>query len=58
MEDRATPFLYLEMSDTPGDDYATTRVNDVLARGGVMRATWWENACRDRTDLPRKLPEF
>ena len=57
MEDRATPFLYLEMSDTSGEHYAATRVNDVLARGGVGRATWWENACRDRTDLPRKLPE-
>jgi hypothetical protein len=58
VEDRETPFLYLEMSDTPGDQYAATRVDDVLARGNVARATWWENACRDRTDLPRRLPEF
>ena len=58
MEDRETPFLYLEMCDTPGDEYATTRVGEVLAHGGVTRATWWENACRDRTDLPRKVPEF
>ena len=58
MEDRETPFLYLEMCDTPGDEYAATRVGEVLADGKVARATWWENACRDRTDLPRQLPEF
>jgi hypothetical protein len=53
-----TPGLYLEMSEASGDEYAETRVPDVLAHGSVARATWWENACRDRTDLPRKLPEF
>ena len=58
MEDRATPGLYLEMSDVEADDYARTRVDDVLRGGRVERATWWENVCRDRTDLPRKLPEF
>ncbi|HMG27474.1 MAG TPA: hypothetical protein VKH36_11750 [Acidimicrobiia bacterium] len=58
MEDRDTAGLYLEMSDVDADEYARTRVGDVLGGGGVERATWWENACRDRTDLPRKLPEF
>lgn len=58
MEDRATPGLYLEMSDVGADAYARTRVDDVLSGDGVERATWWENVCRDRTDLPRKLPEF
>jgi hypothetical protein len=58
VEDRLTPGLYLEMSELPGAEYAATRVPDVLARGDVERATWWENACRDRTDLPRQLPEF
>ena len=58
MEDRETPFLYLEMCDTLGDGYAATRVGEVLAGGKVARATWWENACLNRTDLPRKLPEF
>jgi hypothetical protein len=58
VEDRDTPGLYLEMSDVAADDYARTRVDDVLREGGVERATWWKNACRDRTDLPRKLPEF
>ena len=58
MEDRETPFLYLEMCETPGHEYAAMRVGEVLSDGNVTRATWWENACRDRTDLPRKLPEF
>jgi hypothetical protein len=58
VEDRITPGLYLEMTDVAGDEYATARVPDMLGLPGVRRATWWENACRDRTDLPRKLPEF
>jgi hypothetical protein len=58
VEDRITPGLYLEMTDAAEDVYARTRVNEVIGHGGVARATWWENACRDRTDLPRKLPEF
>ncbi len=52
------PGLYLEMSDVAGDVYAANRVPELLGQRGVTRATWWENACRDRTDLPRKLPEF
>jgi hypothetical protein len=58
VEDRATPGLYLEMSDASADDYARTRADEVIGHGAVERATWWENVCRDRTDLPRKLPEF
>jgi len=58
VEDRMTPGLYLEMSEVSGDEYAETRVPEVLTHGGVAHATWWENACLDRTDLPRKLPEF
>jgi hypothetical protein len=58
MEDRQTPGLYLEMTDLGADDYATTRVPDVLAISTVRRATWWENVHRDRADLPRVLPEF
>ena len=58
MEDRITPGLYLEMTDISGDDYAAARVSEVLEQPDVQRATWWENAYRDRTDLPRKLPEF
>lgn len=53
-----TPGLYLEMTDVPGEVYAANRVPELLGRPGVTRGTWWENVCRDRTDLPRKLPEF
>jgi hypothetical protein len=58
VEDRITSGLYLEMTDAEASAYARTRVNEVIGQAGVERATWWENACRDRTDLPRKLPEF
>ena len=58
MEDRITPGLYLEMTDRAIDGYAHGRVPEVLDRPGVQRATWWRNVHRDRTDLPRVLPEF
>jgi hypothetical protein len=58
MEDLLTPGLYLETTDLAADVYERERVPEVLARPGTRRATWWENARRDRTDLPRKLPEF
>jgi len=58
MEDRITPALYLEMSEAGPDDYARSRVDDVLEHDGVERATWWRNVCRDRSDLPRVLDEF
>jgi hypothetical protein len=58
MEDRITPGLYLEMTDLALDTYAGERVPAVLAQPGVHGATWWRNAKRDRTDLPRVLPEF
>ena len=58
MEDRITPGLYLEMTEMPIDEYARERVPEVLALDGVQRATWWRNVRRDRTDLPRVLPEF
>jgi hypothetical protein len=58
MEGRFDYGLWLEMTDAPRDEYAATRVPQVLALPGVQRATWWENVCRDRADLPRKLPEF
>src|SRR5207237_1379760 len=48
---------YLEMTDTGAADYSRDRVPVVLD-AGAARATWWENVNRDRTDLPRKLPEF
>jgi hypothetical protein len=58
VEDRTAAGLYLEMTDGPVDEYAGERVPVVLSTPGALRATWWENCARDRTDLPRKLPEF
>jgi len=58
MEDRITPGLYLEMIEGPLDEYVDRRVPEVLEIEGVDRATWWRNAHRARTDLPRVLPEF
>ncbi len=58
MEDRITPGLYLEMTDGPIEEYTGERVTEILKLDGAERATWWHNANRDRTDLPRRLPEF
>jgi hypothetical protein len=58
VEDRVTPGLYLEMTDLAADEYAAQRVGEVLGLPAVERATWWRNVHRDRTDLPRVLPEF
>jgi hypothetical protein len=58
VEDRISAGLYLEMTDRAVDGYVADRVPEVLALAGAERATWWENVCRDRDDLPRKLPEF
>ena len=58
MEDRITPGLYLEMTDGPLEAYVARRVPQVLGLPGACRATWWQNVNRDRSDLPRTLPEF
>jgi hypothetical protein len=58
VEDRRDTGLYLEMGDGPISEYVESRVPELLAFPGVQRATWWENVVRDRTDLPRKIPEF
>lgn len=53
-----TSGLYLEMTDGPLVAYVERRVPEVLSIPGAQRATWWENCVRDRTDLPRTIPEF
>jgi hypothetical protein len=58
VEDRITPFLYLELSDRPPAEYATDRVPAVRRGEGVGRATWWENCVPGRTDFDARLAEF
>ena len=58
MEDRTSPFLYLELTDRTGSDYARERVPEVLALPGVERATWWQNQKPGRTEFPRTIEEF
>jgi hypothetical protein len=58
MEDRNTPFLYLELSDRTPEVYAREHVPDVLARRGAERATWWRNQKPGRSEYPRTIDEF
>jgi len=58
MEDRNSPFLYLELCDRAGSDYARERVSEVLALRGAERATWWQNQKPGRSEFPRTLDEF
>jgi len=58
MEDRETPFLYLELADRAAPDYARERVPAVLALRGAQRATWWQNQKPGRSEYPRTLDEF
>jgi hypothetical protein len=58
VEDRITAGLYLELTDQAVESYVTDRVPQALRLPHVERASWWENAHRDRTDVPRQLPEF
>ena len=59
MEDRAGTGLYLELaSELTAPEYEAQRVGEMLALDGVERATWWDNLCPLRTDLPRVIDEF
>ena len=59
MEDRDDAGLYLEMTDGPVAAYAETACPEVLALPGAPTGRRGGRTCvRDRTDLPRKLPEF
>ncbi len=58
VEDRITAGLYLEMTDRPVESYVSARAPDVVALAQVEHASWWRNVHRDRTDVPRELPEF
>ena len=55
MEDRLTPFLYLELTAKPAADYAAERARQCLSLPGVERASWWSDCLPGRRDLPRRL---
>lgn len=55
MEDRVTPFLYLELASQPAAAYGAERVPPVLASPGVDRASWWSDCVPERRDLPRRI---
>jgi hypothetical protein len=57
MEDRATPFLYLELTAAAPAEYGDLRVPEVSAMPGVERASWWADCVPGRRDLPRRLPD-
>ncbi len=58
MEDRQNFGFYLEMTDTAPEAYGVDRAPSVLRTRGVTQASMWRNVNRDRSDLPRALPEF
>ncbi len=58
MEDRLSPYLYLEFSDLHADAYGKDRVPGILERDGVERASWWTNLRPHRKEFPRNVPEF
>ena len=58
VDDRLTYGLFLEMTEIPADVYGRERAPELRAHEAVTRVTWWRNMKRDRTDLPRVLPEF
>jgi hypothetical protein len=55
MEDRITPSLYLELTDTDVDTYGAHRVPEVIARRGVERASWWRVTQPHREGLPLEV---
>jgi hypothetical protein len=58
VEDRLTPFLYLELTVEPAAAYGATHAAEILARPGVERACWWTDCVPGRRDLPRRLGDF
>jgi len=58
MEDRLTPFVYLELANRTVEEYARERAAEVVALRGVERASWWSNQKPGRTDYRRTIDEF
>jgi hypothetical protein len=57
VEDRLTPGLFLELLDADPDEYARTRVPELLATPGVERVTWWHNLRPGRDELPMRITD-
>src|SRR5687768_15092483 len=57
MEDRVTPFLYLELTAQAAEAYEAERAPALLDRPGVERASWWSDCAPGRRDLPRRLDD-
>jgi hypothetical protein len=58
VEDRHTPVLHLEMTGLAPAAWLRERGAALLGVPGVERVTAWINCRPDRSDLPRRLPEF
>jgi hypothetical protein len=58
VEDRVTPVLGLEMSDLAPEAWLAGRGRELLALAAVERVSVWTNCVPNRSDLPRRLPEF
>jgi hypothetical protein len=57
VEDRITPGLYLELTDTDPADYARSRAPELLALPGVDRVSWWATGIPHRDELPMAVPD-
>lgn len=57
MEDRLTPFLYLELTAEVAAEYGAGRVAQLVDLPGVERASWWSDCVPGRRDLPRRLDD-
>jgi hypothetical protein len=58
VEDRITPFLYLELTDEPAAAYGERRAPVVLDQEGVDRASWWESCVPGRTEFDARMDDF
>jgi len=57
VEDRVSPFLYLELTARASSEYGAQRAPELLGRPGVDRASWWSDCVPGRRDLPRRLDD-
>jgi hypothetical protein len=59
VEDRVDAGLWLQTATTsPMLSAGTVHPGSADGNPELERVSWWENACPERTDLPRKIDEF